>query len=286
VPRVTQYREVPSLVTATYAGLAADDAGHTDERPALVLLHGMTFDRRMWGPALAELTTIDPGRRTLALDLPGHGDSPDASSYTMATLVERVHAAILEANLDAPVVVGHSASAGTASAYAAQHPTRGVVSVEGTFHVGGFASMAQSMQPVLRSPAFPDVWSRVAANAFRLDEVTPEVREFVVATSQPRQEVVLGYWQDLFEQTPQDLDGLVLRSAAEIRASGVPFVGVVGQEPTADEVAWLETNLPVARMLVWPGSGHFPHLAHPGRFAELLAETGTWVSTPAMAAAV
>jgi pimeloyl-ACP methyl ester carboxylesterase len=273
------------VIGTVCAGLAADDAGQADDRPALVLLHGLTFDRRMWQPALTELAAIDPGRRTLALDLPGHGESPDAPSYSMNALVEIVHAAVLEANLEAPVLVGHSASAGTASLYAGQHPTRGVVAVEGTFRIGGFASMAQAMQPALRSPAFADVWGRIATNAFRLDEATPGVRGFVIATSQPRQDVVLGYWQDLFDHTPQELDAWIISGTAAIRASGVPFVLVVGQEPSPEDVAWLGTNLPTARMLVWPGSGHFPHLAHPRRFAELLAETGTWVGPLATAAA-
>ena len=31
----------------TLAGLAVDDYGESDHRPALVLLHGLTFDRAM-----------------------------------------------------------------------------------------------------------------------------------------------------------------------------------------------------------------------------------------------
>ena len=264
---------VPSGV---YAGLVADDMGRSDDRPPLVLLHGLTFDRRMWRPALAELETLDPGRRALALDLPGHGDSPDAPSYSMAAIVERVHAAVVEAHLEDPVVVGHSASTATASVYAAQHPTRGVVSVEGTLRAGNFAGMAQSLEPVLRGPGFDAAWGRISANVFRTHEVASDVRDFVLATSQPRQEVVLGYWQDLFERTPSELDAWIVRAAGAIRESGVPFVAVVGQDPSPEDVVWLQANLPNARTMVWPQSGHFPHLAHPGCFAELLAETGAW----------
>ena len=64
------------IATRTLAGLAADDYGNSDDRAPLVLLHGLTFDRSMWRPSLAELHSIDPGRRVLALDLPGHGASP------------------------------------------------------------------------------------------------------------------------------------------------------------------------------------------------------------------
>ena len=272
-----------ALPSATYAGLAADDMGRSDDRPPLVLLHGLTFDRTMWGPALSELEAIEPGRRAVALDLPGQGESPKSASYSMLSVVERVHAAITDADLDAPVVVGHSGSASIASVYAAMHPTRGVISVEGTMDVGAFARMAQSLQPVLRGPGFDDVWARITANVFGLDEVTPEVRAFVVATSRPNREIVLGYWQDLFERSPQELEAMVSQGTAAIRGSGVRYVSVMGHDPSPENVAWLEANLPGARNLVWPNSGHFPHLAHPRAFAELLAETSAWTDGVAAA---
>jgi len=159
--------------SAVYAGLAADDLGRSDDRPPLVLLHGLTFDRRMWRSALAELETLDPGRRALAFDLPGHGDSPDAPSHLMEAIVERVHAAVIEARLEDPVVVGHSVSAATVSIYAARYPTRGVVAVEGALRVADFAGMAQSLEPVLRGPGFDDAWARITASVFRTEQVLP-----------------------------------------------------------------------------------------------------------------
>ena len=267
---------VAGFPSASYAGLVADDLGRSDARPPLVLLHGLTFDRTMWRSALAELAAIDPGRRAIAFDLPGHGGSPDSPPYALDVIVERVHAAILEAGLVDPVVVGHSASAGAATVYGATHPTRGVIAVEGTLQVGAFAWMAQSLEPMLRGPAFADAWARIADGAFRLEEVTPDVRDFVIATSRPRQAIVLGYWQDLFERTPAELDAMVVGGAAAIRAAGIPYVTVVGADLSPEEVAWTDANLPDARILVWPASGHFPHLAHPRRFAELLAETAAW----------
>jgi pimeloyl-ACP methyl ester carboxylesterase len=271
--------------SGSFAGLVGDDVGRTDARPPLVLLHGLTFDRSMWRPALTELETIDPDRRAIALDLPAHGDSPESSSYSMEALVERIHEAVVAAQLDDPVVVGHSLSAGAASMYAARYPTSGVVSVEGTLQVGRFASMAQSLEPVLRGPGFDDAWGRITDNVFRLGEVSPEVRDVVLATGHPRQAIVLGYWQDLFERTPAELDAWTLQASAAVRKSGAPYVAVVGQDPSSEEVAWVRANLPDARTLVWPNSGHFPHLAHPRRFAELLAETGTWSGNSVIAQA-
>ena len=69
----------PASAHAIVGGLAADDFGHPDHRPPIVLLHGLTFDRRMWRPALGELALLDPGRRAIAVDLPGHGELPDAT---------------------------------------------------------------------------------------------------------------------------------------------------------------------------------------------------------------
>jgi pimeloyl-ACP methyl ester carboxylesterase len=254
--------------------LAADDRGVSDDRPPFVLLHGLTFDRTMWRPALAELEAIDPGRRAITLDLPGHGDSPDASSYDVETTVERIRAAVVEAGLRDPILVGHSASSSVAALYSTQHQTRGIIEVEGGFLIAPFAAMLRSMEPVLRGAGFAAAWSRISERAFRLDEVPASVRSFVEATSRPRQEVVLGYWQQLFERTPAQLQAWVDHGAATIRHAGVRVASVVGQDPSAEEAAWLEANLPDARTIVWPGSGHFPHLAHPRSFAELLAATG------------
>jgi len=36
--------------------------------------------------------------------------------------------------------------------------------------------------------------------------------------------------------------------------------------------------------VVLPGSGHFPHIAHPKQFAETLAATSTWANQPLAAA--
>src|SRR4051812_30120741 len=75
--------------TTRFAGLAADVTGIADERPPLVFLHGLTFDRRMWRPALRELEVLDPGRRAVAFDLPGHGQSPDLGSYRFSASLGR-----------------------------------------------------------------------------------------------------------------------------------------------------------------------------------------------------
>ena len=265
--------------TAMYTsigGLAADSIGRSDHRPPLVLLHGLTFDRRMWRPALEELDRLDPGRRAIAVDLPGHGESPDAASYDLAATVQQVHEVILDAGLVEPVLVGHSASAGVVAVYAAQHPTRGIVEVDGTVLVASFAELIKSIEPELRGDGFDAAWARVSAMVFGLDDVSDDVRAFVEATSRPRPEVVISSWMDLLARSTAELEAMIAGAAAAIKGAGIPVTAVFGRQPSSAETTWYRENLPDARTLVWPGSGHFPHLAYPLRFAELLASTAAW----------
>jgi pimeloyl-ACP methyl ester carboxylesterase len=56
-----------------WASLSGRARGHADsERPPLVLLHGLTFDRRMWDPIL---DALPDAQQAIAFDLPGHGSS-------------------------------------------------------------------------------------------------------------------------------------------------------------------------------------------------------------------
>ena len=71
-----------------FGGLAGRLEGDPDRRPPLILLHGLTFDRTMWRPALAELRMIDLGRQDLAVDLPGHSESPAWRSCDIEGIAE------------------------------------------------------------------------------------------------------------------------------------------------------------------------------------------------------
>src|SRR5258707_8062413 len=71
------------MTAKLFGDLAGDLTGEPGRRPPLVLLHGLTFDRTSWHPVLAELTALDPGQPVLALDLPGHGESPPWPGYDL-----------------------------------------------------------------------------------------------------------------------------------------------------------------------------------------------------------
>ncbi|ONI67317.1 hypothetical protein BWI15_29705 [Kribbella sp. ALI-6-A] len=250
-----------------YGELAADSAGTTDERSPLVLLHGLGFDRRQWGPLLQELAVLDPGRRTVAFDLPGHLDSPGRSSYDLSDVADVLHQAVVEAGLASPLLVGHSIGGVLATIYAAKYRTSGVVNIDQPLLVGPFKDVLAKLEPTLRSPAYGEVWETMLAG-MHIDQLPQEAQTLVHASTRPSQEILLGYWREVME-TPAD----VLRAAreADLQAIDVPYDYVTSDEPSPGYRQWLETHRPNTRITVLSGSGHFPHLAHPGELAKLLA---------------
>jgi pimeloyl-ACP methyl ester carboxylesterase len=192
-----------------FVGPAGRLAGEPDRRAPLILLHKGTFGRTMWRPVLAELRTLDPGRRVFTVDLPGHGRPAAWAAGDIEGMTEGVHRAAEAAELRSPVVVGHCAAAMIATVYAARYPARGVINV--------------------------------AAQCLRIEPGA----------------------------------GLA-RSLAALRAARVPYLVIAGHELEPGYQDCLDRMLPQASVTIWPGSGAFPHLAHPTRFARCLAATAWW----------
>jgi pimeloyl-ACP methyl ester carboxylesterase len=77
--------------------------------PDLVLVHGGEHAADCWELVVAELRSAEPELRTLAVDLPGHGNKPgDLATVTIADWVDSVVADIEDAGLGEIVIVGHS----------------------------------------------------------------------------------------------------------------------------------------------------------------------------------
>ena len=250
-------------------GLVGDLFGTDHDRPTIVFLHGLTFSREIWGPSLDELRSLDPSRRVLALDLPGHGESDPLMSYDMVSLTDRLHDVIHQSNLGPPVIVGHSVAAIIATVYAARFPTHGIVNVDQPLLTLPFAEMLHSMADQLQSPAFGSIWPMIA-QSFHTELLPQRGQDLVRATSNPRQEIVLGYWQEVLEQSTADLASYIDSTMTAIRQGEVPYLVIAGKDPEPDYVTWLQQSLPQATIVVLPDSGHFPHLRHPHRFAEVL----------------
>jgi pimeloyl-ACP methyl ester carboxylesterase len=258
-----------------FAGLAGVLDGRPDGRPPLILLHGLTFDRAMWQPALAGLREADPGRQVLALDLPGHGGSPPWPRYDIESLAAAVHGAATAARLTAPVVVGHSMAAVIATVYAARYPARGVVNVDQWLLVEPFVALVKSLAGEIRGGGFTAAWEQFE-QSMHVEVLPATARKLLRPASSVRQDVVAGYWREGMDRSAAELAADVDAALAKVRANGTRYLFIAGHEVEPGYQDWLSQQLPQAAIEVWPASGHFPQLAHPARFAGRLAATAHW----------
>jgi pimeloyl-ACP methyl ester carboxylesterase len=89
------------------AGIAYERHGggrRNQGRPPLLLIHGAGATRLDWPASIRQL----PGAEVLAIDLPGHGDSPGAGSDRIEAYRERVLAFLDALRVERVMWVGHS----------------------------------------------------------------------------------------------------------------------------------------------------------------------------------
>lgn len=264
----------------TIEGLAADEYGDpSDHRPPLVLLHGLTFDRFMWGPTLAVLQEIQPGRHVLAFDLPGHGESPSLPKHEGRGVTQAIGRAVQSAGLAQPVIVGHSASAITATFYPLLFPAHGVINVDQSLRFEPFLKMVRSLEDRLRGPAYPQFWQMLLAS-MHLELLPSKAQDLLNQHSTPRQNLVISYWSELLTRPAEDISGELTEALQHLARHGVGYQTIFGADPEADYESWLTNQVPQATTEIWSGSGHFPHLAHPRRFAQLLAASAANRTAP------
>jgi pimeloyl-ACP methyl ester carboxylesterase len=248
------------MATATdlETGLAYDIEG---TGTPVVFLHGLTFDRRTWRPIIDEL---DGSVTSIAIDLPAHGDS-SGEPAPLENITEQIHRLLETLDVERPVVVGHSMAAAIAGLYTSAHPARGIVLVDQATEVLPFAQMLHQIAPMLRGPAFDQIWPDIE-NSLGLDRIPEPARTLVLATHKVRQDVVLGYWDQVLNTDPAELQAWIDDEAARIQ---IPCLAVFGRPATDGERERLG-RLPDVRIEEWAGDGHFVHLVDPGRFATRL----------------
>jgi pimeloyl-ACP methyl ester carboxylesterase len=227
----------------------------------VVFLHGLTFDRRTWRPIIDQL---DGSITSIAIDLPAHGDS-GGEPTSLEAVAERIHRLLRSLGVERPVVVGHSMAAAAAGLYVSAHPARGIVLVDQATEVLPFAQMLHQIAPMLRGPAFDQIWPNIE-NSLGLDRIPEPTRTLVLETHKVKQDVVLGYWDQVLNTEPAELQAWVDDTVARIQ---IPCLAVFGRAATSGERERLG-RLPDAQIEEWPDDGHFVHLVDPGRFAARL----------------
>jgi len=135
-------------------GDGAHAAGGDDIAAAapFLLVHGLASNARLWDGVARRLA--EAGRRSVAVDLRGHGRSgkPDGG-YDFAAISEDLRALIAATGLDRPILAGQSWGAGVVLDFGVRHPdsTRGIVLVD-----GGLTDLRDAF------PSWEVCWARLA----------------------------------------------------------------------------------------------------------------------------
>jgi pimeloyl-ACP methyl ester carboxylesterase len=228
----------------------------------VVFLHGLTFDRTMWRPIIERL---GEGVCSIAFDLPGHGETA-GDPCGLPEAAARVNSALRSLGVGEPLIVGHSISSGIASIYAASYPVRGLVNVEGTVDIRPMAESVRRLEPVLRGEHFADAFARYE-QSMGFEYVPEPLRARLLESQDIRQEVVLGYWDQLFRKEPRELQDEIEAMMVSIVA---PCLCVFGHCLNTGERTYLHDHLSDLQIEEWPDRGHLVHLAEPDRFAARL----------------
>jgi pimeloyl-ACP methyl ester carboxylesterase len=184
-------------------------------------------------------------------------------------VVEAVHAAVQDAGLERPVIVGHSIGGPIASIYGSEHEVAAVVAIDAPIRFEGFAEQLGAIAPVLAGPGFEEGW-RHFSSGFGLPLLTAEQRELLRAGDHASGDVILRYQADLLERPLAEVVRWRDGAMAQVAARRTPYVALFANEVAPEDRAWLIDRLPQAEVLVWPVRHHFPHVTEAQRFAALV----------------
>jgi pimeloyl-ACP methyl ester carboxylesterase len=254
------------------------------EGETILLIHGITNSCQSWEPAMRHLAREYD---VIAPDLPGHGDSDrqrgDHSIGAHACMVrDLMH--VLE--IDRATVVGHSLGGGIAMQFAYQFPEMterlAVVSSGGlgrdvSFLIRSAAlPFAEQVLPLLTARRLVGATSAVAGTLARLGlhpgaDLAEIARGIASLGDTERRAAFVRTARSVmspFGQRVTANDRLYL-------AAGTPTLIVWGdRDPIipVEHAHGAHSRLPHARLEIFEGSGHFPQLDDPQRFADVLTD--------------
>lgn len=266
---VAETAAAPVLMEGAFGRLRSLEAG-TGPGVPVVLLHGLGADLGGWmftQPALAV------GRRTIALDLPGHGGSDkDVGPGDPARFITVIEDALDRLGLDRVHLVGHSMGGAIAAGLTLRRPDR----------VAGLTLIA----PAGLGPEINDAFIRGFVQASRRKDAAAALALLVhdpALVSRSMVEDVLRY---------KRLDGVAGALAqiaqawfpggrqtflpvAEAAASGVRMQVIWGREdriiPSTQAEALAPEALAPADRHVLEAAGHLPHMEKAGEVNRLIA---------------
>jgi len=250
----------------------------TGQGAPLVLLHGHSFDRRMWNPQLAELARH---YRVIRYDMRGYGRSSLPVEGQEFLHADDLHRLLQALHIAKAHLVGLSLGGFVAVDFMALHPeaTRSVVSCSGSIY-----SRPGPEQPITEAEIARRRTEIAQLQAAGLEAYKEKWLASLLQASEPQQansgpllrQMVHDWsmWQPLHVE-PRVLLGTSLVPRLRAHPVRVPLLLLAGERESAarthdNEV--LQALVPGAQTAVLPHAGHVANLDNPAAFTQAVLQ--------------
>ena len=245
----------------------------------VVLVHGLAACWQCWLETIPRLAA--EGRRVIALDLPGFGDSEmPRDDISIGGYGRCVEALCDQLDLGQVVVVGHSMGGFTAAEFAIQYPQR----VERLVleAAAGISTSQVQREPVLVGARVIAALSAAGAARSRRIVTRPRLRWLVLQTVMRHpSRIPSDFAYELLSHSGRDgfrpaLDAILSYDYRDrLSQISCPTLVIWGREdvlvPARDADEYAQT-IPGARKVVFDDTGHSPMMERPQTFNDCLAE--------------
>ncbi len=244
---------------------ASGDAGPL---PPVVLVHGAGASSDDWP---AELRAL-PGRRVLAVDLPGHGAAPGPPGTSIAERAAAVEALLDAEGIARAVIAGHSMGGAVALSLALERPGR----VAALVLVATGARLRVAPEALALS-ATPEGLA-LAARAMADRSFGPGARD---AVREARAREIAATAPGLLHSDLSACDAFdVMPRLGELRVPALVVCGTEDRLTPPKYAAFLAERLAGARLVLVPGAGHLVMVEEPRAVASAVAEFLTQRAAP------
>lgn len=260
----------PAAATARIDGLVPGDADHPAlayteagpaDGPAVVLLHSLGADRRMWDP---QVEALAGWCRVIVPDARGHGASGSATGYGVDEWTDDLDRLLDHTGAGQAALVGLSMGGVQALAYAARRPAR----VWGLVLADTFAELepatAQAKLEQLAGQATSQAAMPAFADSYMADTIT-------VAPPPPGaadvRAAIAAMTPENYQAAAQACFGARLGGArGAVKAPALVLWGAADQKTPRSLAENLSTGIARATLVDIPAAGHLANLENPVRF--------------------
>lgn len=249
--------------------LAYDDTG---SGPAVVLLHGFPFNRRLWRPQVRALTTA--GYRVVTPDLRGFGESAFGDGIAgIGTFADDLHGLLDYLGIGRAVIGGMSMGGYAVLEFLARYPQRCAAALFMVTRAGADDAAGRERRTALAALTLREGPAPVAAAfesvLFDLEtpsahpELVTRVREWMLATPPETLAAALTAMRDRADFTSR-LAGFTCPALV---------LGAAGDRTIpAEESRRLASALPAGTVRILPKGGHLVNLEQPAAVNASLLE--------------